>query len=266
MLVRRLAPFQANIGKRLIKSPKVYVRDSGIVHALLNIGDHERCSAIPCRRQLGRFRHREPDCGSSPADGSAVLPHRRGRGSGPAAGNPKHGLWAIEIKRGLSARPEKGFFIACDDLKPARRFVVNSGTERYRSMRIRRRSDCVNWRRRWRLCRILQEARPLPGGHRRGAHHRQGFPRRQNCYYVDDSVYHTFSGIVFDHCQYRLQAFKKGETEICTVFGQTCDGMDPSCNPRNCPGSRSTICSTRRTLAPTATPPPRTSTASSRRR
>jgi len=44
---------------------------------------------------------------------------------------PKHGLWAIELKRGLSARPEKGFFIACDDLKPARRFVVNSGTERY---------------------------------------------------------------------------------------------------------------------------------------
>jgi hypothetical protein len=45
---------------------------------------------------------------------------------------PKHGLWAIEIKRGLSARPEKGFYIACGDLKPARRFVVNSGTERYR--------------------------------------------------------------------------------------------------------------------------------------
>jgi ornithine decarboxylase len=48
----------------------------------------------------------------------------------------------------------------------------------------------------------------------------------KTCYYVDDSVYHTFSGIVFDHCQYRLKAFKKGETEICTVFGQTCDGMD----------------------------------------
>jgi predicted AAA+ superfamily ATPase len=45
---------------------------------------------------------------------------------------PKHGLWAIEIKRGLSARPEKGFFNACDDLKPPRRFLVNSGTERYR--------------------------------------------------------------------------------------------------------------------------------------
>jgi ornithine decarboxylase len=48
----------------------------------------------------------------------------------------------------------------------------------------------------------------------------------KTCYYVDDSVYHTFSGIVFDHCQYRVKAFKKGETEICTVFGQTCDGMD----------------------------------------
>ena len=48
----------------------------------------------------------------------------------------------------------------------------------------------------------------------------------KTCYYVDDSVYHTFSGIVFDHCQYRVNAFKKGDTEICTVFGQTCDGMD----------------------------------------
>ncbi len=103
LLVRRLAPFQANIGKRLVKSPKVYVRDSGIVHALLNIGDHEAL--------LGTGAGAEVDL---------------------LLEIPKHGLWAIEIKRGLSARPEKGFFIACDDLKPARRFVVNSGTGRYR--------------------------------------------------------------------------------------------------------------------------------------
>ncbi len=44
---------------------------------------------------------------------------------------PGHGLWAIDIKRGLSALPEKGFYIACDDVKPAKRFVVNSGIERY---------------------------------------------------------------------------------------------------------------------------------------
>jgi len=46
------------------------------------------------------------------------------------------------------------------------------------------------------------------------------------CYYIDDSVYHTFSGIIFDHCQYHLKAFKKGRTEICAVFGQTCDALD----------------------------------------
>jgi ornithine decarboxylase len=46
------------------------------------------------------------------------------------------------------------------------------------------------------------------------------------CYFIDDSVYHTFSGIVFDHCQYHLKAFKKGATEVCVVYGQTCDGMD----------------------------------------
>jgi ornithine decarboxylase len=46
------------------------------------------------------------------------------------------------------------------------------------------------------------------------------------CYYIDDSVYHTFSGIIFDHCQYHLKAFREGRTEISAVFGQTCDGLD----------------------------------------
>jgi ornithine decarboxylase len=48
----------------------------------------------------------------------------------------------------------------------------------------------------------------------------------KTCYFINDSVYHTFSGIIFDHCQYHLKAFKKGRTEICAVFGQTCDGLD----------------------------------------
>jgi ornithine decarboxylase len=54
----------------------------------------------------------------------------------------------------------------------------------------------------------------------------KAFRDGKTCYYVDDSVYHTFSGIIFDHCQYHFQSIKKGRTEICTVFGQTCDGMD----------------------------------------
>ncbi len=48
----------------------------------------------------------------------------------------------------------------------------------------------------------------------------------KTCYYIDDSVYHTFSGIIFDHCQYHLKSFRKGKTEICAVFGQTCDALD----------------------------------------
>jgi ornithine decarboxylase len=45
-------------------------------------------------------------------------------------------------------------------------------------------------------------------------------------YYVDDGVYHTYSGVIFDHCTYHLQSFKKGSTQICAVFGPTCDALD----------------------------------------
>lgn len=48
----------------------------------------------------------------------------------------------------------------------------------------------------------------------------------KRCYYLDDGVYHTFSGIIFDHCQYHLNAFKQGPKEICSVFGPTCDALD----------------------------------------
>ena len=46
------------------------------------------------------------------------------------------------------------------------------------------------------------------------------------CYYINDGVYHTFSGVIFDHCQYPLKSFKKGPTQICSVFGPTCDALD----------------------------------------
>src|SRR5579862_7206877 len=46
------------------------------------------------------------------------------------------------------------------------------------------------------------------------------------CYYINDGVYHTYSGVIFDHCQYRMRSFKKGPTQICSVFGPTCDALD----------------------------------------
>jgi len=48
----------------------------------------------------------------------------------------------------------------------------------------------------------------------------------KTCYYLDDGVYHTFSGIVFDHCTYPLKAFKDGDLKVCAVFGPTCDAFD----------------------------------------
>ncbi len=48
----------------------------------------------------------------------------------------------------------------------------------------------------------------------------------KTCYYIDDGVYHTFSGIVFDHCAYPLKAFKDGEKKVSAVFGPTCDAFD----------------------------------------
>jgi ornithine decarboxylase len=57
----------------------------------------------------------------------------------------------------------------------------------------------------------------------------------KTCYYIDDSVYHTFSGIIFDHCQYHLKALKKGKMEVCAVFGQTCDALDTISLSENLP-------------------------------
>ena len=46
------------------------------------------------------------------------------------------------------------------------------------------------------------------------------------CYYINDGIYHTYSGLLFDHCRYHVKAFRSGETEICSVFGPTCDALD----------------------------------------
>ena len=46
------------------------------------------------------------------------------------------------------------------------------------------------------------------------------------CYYINDGVYQTYSGVIFDHCRYPLKSFKKGPTQQCCVFGPTCDALD----------------------------------------
>ena len=55
------------------------------------------------------------------------------------------------------------------------------------------------------------------------------------CYYINDGVYHTYSGVIFDHCKYPVKAFKKGPTQICSVFGPTCDALDVVSMAENLP-------------------------------
>lgn len=133
LLVRRLPSWHANLGKRIVKSPKVYVRDSGLVHALLNIPDKETLLSHPIVGQSWECFVIENllDCVVSKAQGYFY------RASGGAEIDlllswPNGSLWAIEIKRSLSPKLERGFHAACADLQPTKKFVVYPGAERYR--------------------------------------------------------------------------------------------------------------------------------------
>ncbi len=55
------------------------------------------------------------------------------------------------------------------------------------------------------------------------------------CYYINDGVYHTYSGVIFDHCKYPIKAFKKGPTQLSSVFGPTCDALDVVSMAENLP-------------------------------
>lgn len=132
LLLRHLRPFHRNLGKRLVKSPKVYVRDSGIVHALLGIADHNALAGHPVVGASWEGFVLENLLAAAPAHATASF-YRTAAGAeiDLLLETPGHGLWAIEIKRGLSPKPGKGFHIACEDLKPSRRFLVYSGPARY---------------------------------------------------------------------------------------------------------------------------------------
>lgn len=132
LLVRRLAPWHQNTGKRLVKSPKVYIRDSGIAHSLLGIGNKEQLLGHPIvgtswegfvienlldiapeRTEASFYRA----SGGAEIDLVLTLPGRK--------------PWAIEVKRSLDPRPKKGFYSACEDIQPEERLVVYPGSERF---------------------------------------------------------------------------------------------------------------------------------------
>ena len=132
LLIRRLAPWTTNLGRRLVKAPKVYVRDSGVCHALLGIETVEDLfghpviggswegfvienitGVLPARASIGYYRT------SSGAEVDLVVDFGAGE------------LWAIEIKHSSAPKVSRGFHSACEDLRPARKLVVHSGNESF---------------------------------------------------------------------------------------------------------------------------------------
>ena len=132
LLVRRLPPYHGNVRKRLIKSPKVYVRDSGLVHTLLGLDHREAVLGHPVAGSSWEGFVIENILRAAPERTLASF-YRTAAGAeiDLLLEIPNRGLWAIEIKRGLAPKLERGFHHAREDLNPDRCFVVYSGDERY---------------------------------------------------------------------------------------------------------------------------------------
>lgn len=133
LLVRRLPPRLVNVGKRLVRSPKVYVRDSGLAHALLGLADKEAVLGHPVAgpsweglviENLTAVAGRQAEASFYRTSGGAEIDL--------VLGWPDGTEWAVEIKRSLAPKLERGFHSAREDLQPERSFVVYPGHERYR--------------------------------------------------------------------------------------------------------------------------------------
>ncbi len=133
LLVRRLPPRLTNVGKRLVRSPKIYVRDSGLVHTLLGLADKEAVLGHPIAGPSWEGMAIENLIGiagysmepsfyrtSGGAEVDLVLSWRDGR------------EWAVEVKRTLAPKASRGFRSAIDDIGPERSFIVYPGEDRFR--------------------------------------------------------------------------------------------------------------------------------------
>lgn len=132
LLVRRLPPWTANAGKRLVKSPKVYLRDSGLLHALLNLPTLNDVLGHPVAGASWEGFALEAVLAGAP-EGAKPYFYRS------AAGHEidlvlelsASRRWAYEFKKSLSPTVERGFHVACADIKAERRILVYPGEESY---------------------------------------------------------------------------------------------------------------------------------------
>jgi predicted AAA+ superfamily ATPase len=132
LLVRRLPPWHRNVGKRLVKAPRIYVRDSGLVHALLRLPTLEDLLSHPVAGGSWEGMVVETVIASAP-EGTEASFYRTAAGAeiDLVLALPGDRLWAIEIRRGSAPKLARGFYDACADLDPVRRLVVYNGAERF---------------------------------------------------------------------------------------------------------------------------------------
>ena len=132
LLVRRLVSWRTNVGKRLIKAPKTYLRDSGICHALLGIDTLDTLLGHPVAggswegfviENILSGLPAHVACGYYRTAGGAEIDLILDMGGGE--------IWAVEIKRSTVPSVSRGFRSACDDVRPTRRIVVHGGDESY---------------------------------------------------------------------------------------------------------------------------------------
>lgn len=129
-LVRRLEPWHANLGKRLTKSPKLYVRDSGLLHALLGLPDEEALLGHPAVGASWEGFVLENLITAAGTSASAHFYRTSGGAEVDLLLNwPSGECWAIEVKRSLAPKVERGFHSACEDLQPTRKLVIYPGDE-----------------------------------------------------------------------------------------------------------------------------------------
>ena len=131
LLVRRLPPRLANAGKRLVRSPKVYLRDSGLLHSLLGIPDKEALLGHPVAGGSWEGLVIENLIGLA-GDAEASFYRTSGGAEIDLVLSWRDGSeWAIEVKRTLSPKLERGMASALADVEPQRAFVVYPGSERF---------------------------------------------------------------------------------------------------------------------------------------
>lgn len=130
LLVRRLEPWHSNSGKRLVKSPRIYVRDSGLVHSLLGLATIDDILGHPVVGASWEGFVIETLIAAAP-EGTQAHFYRTSAGAeiDLLLTLPGGKRWAIEIKRSLTPKVERGFHHACADLEPQRRVVIYPGRE-----------------------------------------------------------------------------------------------------------------------------------------